>query len=72
MLPKSYTLPSQHLEISSTPFTYGGSCDVYKGVFRGSDICVKRVRVYSQDAVQTAANLKVLFGASPFHSPRNH
>jgi hypothetical protein len=72
MLPTSYILPSQLLEISPTPFTYGGSCDVYKGIFSGSEVCVKRVRVYSQDALQTAANSKVRFGAFPFPAARNH
>lgn len=60
VLPTSFTLPSQLLEIDPIPLTSGSSCDVYRGILNGSRVCVKRVRVYAQDTQQTAA--KVLFG----------
>ena len=72
ILPTSYTLSPQLLEINSIPFTCGASCDVYNGIFDSLEVCIKRVRVYSRDVLQTAANLKVYFGAFHFSSPRNH
>ena len=58
MLPASYTLPAHLLEIEPEPFTAGGSSDVYKATFRGSGVCVKRVRVYIQDGPQTPAKVR--------------
>ena len=57
MLPTSYILSSQHLEVDSEPFTSGGSGDVYKGTLDGSKICVKRVRMYSRDVEKTTAKV---------------
>ena len=73
MLPTSYTLPSQLLEIEPNAFLHGGLFSVYKGTFRGSEICAKRIMLYTQDTpVETAAKLKVHFSAFPSPSPRNH
>ena len=58
-LPPSYALPSQLLKIDSLPFTSGGFGDVYMGTLDGSKICVKRIRVYTKDVLQTA--VKVYF-----------
>lgn len=52
MLPASYALPSQLLNISTEPFASGGYGEVYKGTHNGSGVCVKRLRVYTKDAPQ--------------------
>ena len=57
ILPPSYALPSRLLEINSVPFASGGSGDVYKGSLDGSSVCVKRIRVYTKDVLQTAAKV---------------
>ena len=57
ILPLSYALPSQPLQIDSIPFTSGGSGDVYKGTLNRSNVCVKRIRVYTEDVLQTAAKV---------------
>jgi hypothetical protein len=57
ILPPSYALPSQPLEINSLPFASGGSGDVYRGTLHGSDVCVKRIRVYTQDLRRTGAKV---------------
>ena len=46
ILPTSYTLSSDLLNISPDPFAAGGYGDVYEGTLDGSRVCVKRVRVY--------------------------
>ena len=45
-LPTSYTIPSHRLDVDSEPFASGGFGDVYHGTLDGSNICIKRVRVY--------------------------
>ena len=50
--PASYILTPNLLEIDRLPLTSGGSCDVYKGTLNGSDVCIKRVRVYVQNEVK--------------------
>ena len=45
-LPTSYTL-SSNLTIEPGPFDAGGFGDVYQGTLDGSPVCIKRVRVYS-------------------------
>ena len=57
ILPPSYALPSQPLQINSIPFASGGSGDVYKGTLDRSNVCVKRIRVYTEDVLQTAAKV---------------
>ena len=54
ILPTSYTLPSDLLKIGSDPFTSGGYGDVYRGTLGGSMVCVKRVRMYTQDGPHKA------------------
>ena len=71
IIPASYMLPPQLLEISSIPFAYGCSCDVYRGTFDGLEVCIKRFRVYSQDVLQTTASSKVHFGVFPIPGTRN-
>ena len=56
-LPPSYALPSQSLQINSIPFASGGSGDVYKGSLDRSNVCVKRIRVYTNDVLQMAAKV---------------
>ena len=57
MFPASYILQSQHLKIDAKPFDFGSFGDVFKGSFNGSQICVKRIRVYTQDTSKTAAKV---------------
>jgi len=54
MLPPSYTLPSDVKKIGPDPFAQGGFGDVYEGTFDGSKVCIKRVRVYTQDGPEKA------------------
>ena len=53
MLPTSYTLSSQRLDVNSQPAASGDSADVYEGTLDGSKVCIKRVRIYSQKDSQT-------------------
>ncbi|KAF9644325.1 hypothetical protein BDM02DRAFT_3263623 [Thelephora ganbajun] len=52
ILPTSYTISPHLLNISSNPFVQGGFGDVYQGTLDGSEVCIKRVRVYTQDGPQ--------------------
>jgi len=47
ILPTSYTVSSQLLNISPRPVASGGSADVYEGTLNGSKVCIKRIRIYS-------------------------
>jgi hypothetical protein len=42
------------LNIGHHPVASGGSGDVYEGTFDGSKVCVKRIRVYSNDGPEKA------------------
>jgi len=53
ILPTSYMVSSNLLDISSRPVASGGSADVYEGTLNGSKVCVKRVRIYSHRDSQT-------------------
>ena len=46
------------LNVSPEPFTSGGFGDVYEGTLDGSRVCVKRIRVYTQDGPQKAARVR--------------
>ena len=58
MLPTSYTLSPEDLTISSDPFGAGGYGDVYEGTLNRSKVCVKRVRVYTQDDQRRAKKVR--------------
>ena len=64
ILPPSYTLSSRLLKIDSFPFASGGYGDVHEGTLDGSKVCVKRIRVYTQDTLRKAAG--VLFSSLNF------
>ena len=49
ILPVSYPLSSEHLDVDHQPFASGGYGDIFEGTLDGSKVCVKRVRVYSKD-----------------------
>ncbi|KAF9645728.1 kinase-like protein [Thelephora ganbajun] len=55
ILPTSYTLSNELLDIGPDPFASGGFGDVYHGTLNGSRVCVKRVRVYIRDGPQKVA-----------------
>lgn len=55
ILPPSYTL-SSFPTIEDEPFASGGFGDVYRGrLTNGSDVCIKRVRVYTKDGPNKGA-----------------
>ena len=49
ILPTSHTLSPSHLNVGPHPIASGGPGDVYEGTFKGSEVCIKRIRVYSKD-----------------------
>ncbi|KAF9644755.1 kinase-like protein [Thelephora ganbajun] len=55
ILPTSYTLSTDHLDIDPDPFARGGCGDVYRGTLNGSMVRVKRVQVYLKDGPQEVA-----------------
>ena len=52
ILPTSYMLSSDLLNVGPDPLTSRGSSDVYEGILGSSRVCIKRVRVYAQDDSQ--------------------
>ena len=69
ILPTSYTLSSDRLNIGPEPFASGGYGDVYNGTLDGSRVCIKRVRVYTEDGPEKAA--KVRYCRRRFPSPQS-
>jgi len=57
ILPSSYTLSSDLLNISLDPFASGGFGDVFRGTLNGSRVCIKRMRVYIKDGPEKAAKV---------------
>ena len=58
ILPTSDTLSSDLLAIDPHPFTSGGYGDVYAGTLNGSRVCIKRMRVYTQDGPKKATKAR--------------
>ena len=58
LLPTSHIISSD-LVIEPQPFDAGGFGDVYKGSLDGSQICIKRVRVYSQHNPAETAKVRL-------------
>ena len=58
ILPTSYTPLSDFLSIDPDPFAGGGYGDVYKGTLGDSRVCVKRMRVYTNDDPQKTAKVQ--------------
>jgi hypothetical protein len=71
MLPTSYTLSSDLLSVDPNPFARENYGDVYKGTLDGSKVCVKRVRVYVEDDLQTVKKVRYCRRPSPLHQERN-
>jgi len=59
-LPLSHVLSADLLDISGSPFAFGGYSDVFKGTYAGLEVCVKRLKVDSTDSPE-----KVIKGRSP-------
>ena len=57
ILPTPYTLLSRLLNVGPDPFASGGYGDVYQGTIDGSNVCVKRMRVYIKDDLKKAAKV---------------
>lgn len=65
-LPQSYLLSVSLLEVDRWPIASRGSCDVYQGTYRGSKVCVKKLRVYSNGEPEKARCVRCQqFPASP-------
>ena len=58
MLPTSYTLSSDLLNISPDPFAAGVYGDVYEGSLDGSRVCIKHAKAYVQSGPQKAARVR--------------
>ena len=58
ILPPSYTLSSDLLEVHPNPFGSGSGGDVHHGTLSGSKVCVKRIRAYTQDESQNCAQVR--------------
>jgi len=61
----SYTLSPDHLKIDPNPFTHGGFGDVYNGTLSGSEVCVKRLRVYTSEDPKKATEVHCWRGRFP-------
>lgn len=57
LVPTSFALPTNLLKVDPIPFASGGFGDVYKGTFRNSTVCIKRMRVSAQAGVQTPTKM---------------
>jgi len=58
MLPISYTIPSHLLTVGSDPFAQGPYGDVYEGTLNDSKVCIKRVRMYTQEGPEKAIKVR--------------
>ncbi|KAF9642512.1 kinase-like protein [Thelephora ganbajun] len=54
ILPTSYTISPHLLSISPNLFACGSFGDVYQGTLNGSRVCIKRVRVHTEDTSEGA------------------
>jgi serine/threonine protein kinase len=59
-------LPGHLLNIDTFPFASGGFGDVYRGTLDGSNVCVKRVRVYIKDGPEKVAKVRCQSIRSPY------
>jgi len=46
------------INVDPEPFAFGGFGDVYHGTLNGLRVCIKRVRVYTHDGPQRAAEVR--------------
>ena len=58
ILPSSYMLSSDLINVNSEPFASGGYGDIYHGTLDGSSVCIKRVRVYTKDPPTKAIGVR--------------
>ena len=65
ILPASYTISPGRIYFGREAFASGGYGDVYKGTLSGLEgdpetlnVCIKRVRVYTRDGIETAAKVR--------------
>jgi len=73
ILPRSHVLPISLLTTSEWPILSRGPCDMYEGVFNGSQVCVKRLRVYSNGEPEAAKNVcNRRYSISPLVSDNTH
>ena len=48
ILPSSYTISSDLARVGEDPVAYGGFSDVWEGIYNGSKVCIKHLRVSEQ------------------------
>jgi len=60
ILPTTVARSSCLLETDSDPFAQGGFGDVYLGTLKGAQVCIKRLRRYSQDDQQKDSKVRLL------------
>ena len=69
MLPSSYIISAQLLDIIDRPVASGGSGDLYEGTLGGSKVCVKRFRAYPMGEPTDPAQVRYFFIAFPTQLP---
>jgi len=67
ILPTSCIIPPHLPTIDLEPFACGGFGDVYHGTLDGSRVCIKRVRMYTEDGPQKATKVRYLHRRSSIH-----
>jgi hypothetical protein len=58
ILPTSYTVSADLLNIDPHPFTGGGYGDVHQGTLNGKRVCIKRMRIFTGDDPKAAAKVR--------------
>jgi hypothetical protein len=61
-IPSSHILSTDLLNIDKRPFASGGFSDVFQGMYNGSEVCVKRLRVSSTSNPEKARKGRVHCG----------
>jgi hypothetical protein len=59
-------IPSHLLTISPRPFDSGGFGEVYRGTLNGSPVCVKRLRVATEEDLEIATKVRYRHRHSPY------
>jgi serine/threonine protein kinase len=57
LLPRSVQIPMD-LDVRPEPFAQGGFGDMYNGTLHGSRVCVKRLRVHRENALESVMKVR--------------
>ena len=60
ILPSSYAITNELNRVGKLPFRGGGSADVWCGLYRGSKVAIKVLRVYSKVDFVTVERVRLL------------